>query len=103
MYNIEFCILLLIAIQCIIFGWFYDIEAVIPILNKNDNVKVGKTWLIILKYILPVFLFIMWGNGVYNLLLNANNFELLVYIIITVAILILSYIFMNIKDKSNEG
>ena len=46
----------------------------------------------------------MWGNGVYNLLLNANNFELLVYIIITVAILILSYIFMNIKDKTNvEG
>lgn len=99
----EFCILLLIAIQCIIFGWLYDIEAVIPILNKNDKVKVGKTWMFILKYILPIFLFVMWGNGVYNLLLTANNFELLVYIIITVAILILSYIFMNIKDKSNES
>ena len=99
----EFCILLLIAIQCIIFGWFYDIEAVIPILNKNDKVKVGKTWMFILKYILPIFLFVMWGNGVYNLLLTANNFELLVYIIITVAILILSYIFINIKDKSNES
>ena len=57
----------------------------------------------ILKYILPIFLFVMWGNGVYNLLLTANNFELLVYIIITVAILILSYIFINIKDKSNES
>ena len=97
------CILLLIAIQFIIFGWFYDIEAVIPILNKNDKVKVGKTWMFILKYILPIFLFVMWGNGVYNLLLTANNFELLVYIIITVAILILSYIFINIKDKSNES
>ena len=43
----------------------------------------------------------MWGNGVYNLLLTANNFELLIYVIITVAILILSYIFMNINEKIN--
>ena len=96
----EFCILLLIAIQCIIFAWFYDIEGVIPALNKNDNVKVGKSWVFILKYILPIFLFIMWGNGVYHLLLNANNFELIVYCIITVAILIFTYIFTNIPEKN---
>ena len=96
----EFCILLLIAIQCIIFAWFYDIEGVIPILNKNDKIKVGKTWVFILKYILPIFLFIMWGNGVYHLLLNANNFELIVYCIITVAILIFTYIFTNIPEKN---
>ena len=96
----EFCILLLIAIQCIIFAWFYDIEGVIPVLNKNDNVKVGKSWVFILKYILPIFLFIMWGNGVYHLLLNANNFELIVYCIITVAILIFTYIFTNIPEKN---
>ena len=97
----EFCILFLIAIQCIIFGWFYDIEGVIPILNDNDKVKVGKTWMFILKYILPIFLFVMWGNGVYNLLLTVNNFELLIYVIITVAIIILTYIFMNINEKIN--
>lgn len=96
----EFCILLLIAIQCIIFAWFYDIEGVIPVLNKNDKIKVGKTWVFILKYILPIFLFIMWGNGVYHLLLNANNFELIVYCIITVAILIFTYIFTNIPEKN---
>lgn len=96
----EFCILLLIAIQGIIFTWFYDIEGVIPVLNENDRVKVGKTWVFILKYILPVFLFFIWGSGVYHLLLNANNFELLVYGIITVAVLILSYIFTNIPEES---
>ncbi|MBR3113110.1 MAG: hypothetical protein IKH29_05280 [Methanobrevibacter sp.] len=95
----EFCILLLIAIQCIIFGWLYDIEGVIPVLNENDKVKVGRTWVFVLKYILPIFLFLMWGTGVYNLLLDANNFELIVYGMITVAILILSYIFTNIPEK----
>ena len=95
----EFCILFLIAVQCIIFTWFYDIEGVIPILNENDRVKVGKTWLFTLKYILPIFLLLMWINGVYHLLLNAKTFELTVYVIITVIILILSYIFTNIKEK----
>ena len=41
----------------------------------------------------------MWGTGVYNLLLDANNFELIVYGMITVVILILSYIFTNIPEK----
>ena len=96
----EFCILFLIAVQCIIFTWFYDIDGVIPVLNENDKVKVGKKWVFVLKYILPVFLFFMWGNGVHHLLLNANSFELTVYGVITVVILILSYIFTNINKES---
>lgn len=95
----EFFILFLIVLQCIIFTWFYDVEEVIPILNENDRVKVGKTWLFVLKYILPAFLLIMWANGVYHLLLNVNEFELIVYGIITVVILILSYIFTNINEE----
>ncbi len=95
----EFCILFLIAVQCIIFTWIYDVEEIIPILNENDRVKVGKKWLFILKYILPVFLLLMWANGVYKLLLDANNFELMVYGIITLIILILSFVFTNIKEK----
>lgn len=96
----EFCILLLIAIQSIIFTWFYDIEGVIPILNENDRVKVGKTWVFVLKYILPILLFFMWASGVYHLLLNANTFELIVYGVITVFIIILTYVFTNIPEKS---
>ena len=89
----EFCIILLIILQCIIFTWFYDIESVIPIL------KVGKTWLVIIKYILPVFLFFLWIIGVYDMILDANSFEIMVNAIITVALLILSYILTNLKTK----
>ena len=41
----------------------------------------------------------MWGNGAYHLLLNANNFELIVNGIITVAVLILSYFLTNIPES----
>ena len=94
----EFCILLLIALQSIIFTWFYDIENVIPVLNENDRVKVGKWWIVILKYILPVLLFVMWITGVYNLALTSNGFEIAVFSVISVAIIALSYVFTNIGD-----
>lgn len=94
----EFCILLLIVIQSILFTWFYDIEELIPILNENDRIKVGKWWIVILKYILPVFLFVMWVSGVYDLILNSNGFEIGIYVVITVVILALSYVFTNIGD-----
>lgn len=95
----EFCIILLIILQCIIFTWFYDIESVIPILNENNRLKVGKTWLVIIKYILPVFLFFLWIIGVYDMILDANSFEITVNAIITAALLILSYILTNLKTK----
>ena len=92
----EFCILLMIALQSVMFTWFYDIEGLIPILNENNRVKVGKWWIVILKYILPVFLFIMWFSGVYDLLLNINQFEIIVYSSIAISILVTSYVFTKI-------
>ena len=93
----EFCILLLIVLQSIIFTWFYDIEGLIPVLNENNNVKVGKLWVVVLKYILPVFLIIMWISGVYNLSINSSGFEKAVFSVIGAAILVLSYVFTNFK------
>ena len=94
----EFCILFLIAAQSIIFTWFYDIEGLIPVLNENDRVKVGKLWVVVLKYILPVFLLIMWISGVYNLSISSNGFEKAVFCVIGAAILVLSYLFTNVKN-----
>ena len=93
----EFCILLLIVLQSIIFTWFYDIEGLIPVLNENNKVKVGKLWVVVLKYILPVFLIIMWISGVYNLAINSSGFEKAVFSVIGAAILVLSYVFTNFK------
>ena len=52
----KFAILLLIAIQSIIFGWYYGAEKVIPVLNEKSRIKVGSVWTAIIKYILPIFL-----------------------------------------------
>ncbi len=97
----EFCILFLILLQSIIFTWFYDIEGLIPVLNENNRVKVGKWWVIILKYILPILLLIMWLSGVYNLTINASAFEKAVFSVIGLAIIILSYVFTKTGNRAD--
>jgi NSS family neurotransmitter:Na+ symporter len=97
----EFGILLLIAIQCIIFTWIYDADSLIPVLNENSRFKVGKTWKFIIKYILPLVLIIMWLIGIIQLFENANSFEIAVDIIIMVVVLALSVIFTRIKPKES--
>lgn len=96
----QFGVILLIPIQAIIFGWIYGLDNVIPVLNKNSIVKVGTKWKIIIKYIAPVVLFILWVFGIIKLFSNANSFEITIYIIITVAVLAFSWMFS--KRKSPE-
>ena len=74
----ELGILLLIGIQCIIFAWAYGLKNILPTLNEYSSFKVGKTWMFIIKYLLPVVLIIMWVMGVFNLLLSEQTFEIIV-------------------------
>lgn len=94
-----FGVIILIAIQCIVFAWFYDIDSLIPVLNENNKFKVGKVWKLIVKYILPIFLILIWVLGVYELILEADSFKLTIYGIITVAVFIFSIIFTKINSK----
>lgn len=93
----EFGIMFLIAIQCIIFTWMYDIDSLIPVLNENSRFKVGTVWKVIIKYVLPVFLIGIWLIGVYNLFSQISTFEMMVDIIILVLVLVFSGILTKIN------
>ena len=97
----KFGILLLIAVQCVIFGWYYGAEKVIPVLNEKSRIKIGTKWTLIIKYILPIFLVIIWILGIGDLFLNASQFELMVDIGLIVFVLVLSAVFYRMK--SPEG
>ena len=95
----KFGILLLLAVQCIIFGWFYDIDSLIPTLNENSRFKVGKIWKTIIKYVLPMFIIFVWAIGMHDLFLGANTFELIIYSIIFILVLAVSGIFTKKESK----
>jgi NSS family neurotransmitter:Na+ symporter len=97
----KFAILLLIAIQCIIFGWYYGAEKVIPVLNEKSRIKVGSVWTAVIKYILPIFLIIIWIIGIIDLFINANQFELIIYTLIIILVLVSSTLFFRKKSVQN--
>ena len=96
----EFGILVLIGVQCIIFGWIYGLDNFVPILNENGLLKVGKVWKTIVKYLLPVFLIFIWVIGIIKLFARAESFELIVDVIIIVSVLVVSFLFSRIKTTN---
>jgi NSS family neurotransmitter:Na+ symporter len=97
----KFGILLLIAIQCVVFGWHYGAEKVIPVLNEKSRIKIGTIWTAIIKYILPIFLIIIWAIGIADLFMNVSQIELMVDIGLIVIVLALSAIFYRMKSKES--
>lgn len=97
----QFGVILLIPIQAIIFGWIYGLDNIIPVLNEQSTIKVGKTWKLIIKYIAPIVLFVLWLFGIAQLFSNANTFEITIYSIITIAVLGFS-LFFSRKKSANE-
>ena len=95
----EFGILFLIAIQCIIFTWIYNVDSLIPVINENSRFKVGSLWKAIIKYVLPCFLIAMWLIGVYYLFADVDSFEAIVYVIIMVLVLVFSGILTKINSN----
>ena len=91
----------MIAIQCVVFGWYYGAEKVIPVLNEKSRIKIGTIWTAIIKYILPIFLIIIWMIGIADLFMNVSQFELMVDIGIIVIVLALSAIFYKMKSKES--
>ena len=95
----EFGILILIGIQCIIFAWFYGVEQFLPVLNEHSTFSVGKTWIFVIKYLLPVVLIIMWIIGIVTLFSTANHFEIIVDLIIIVLVTVSAFILTKIKPS----
>ena len=95
----NFGIMILIGIQAIIFGWYYGIEKVIPVLNEYSTFKVGKIWVFTLKYILPILLIIIWVFGVVDLVKKGNSVKIVVDVIIIIIVVGLSILFTKLKPK----
>ena len=77
----QIALLLAVVFECIIFAWIFKAEKLLDFLNRNSkSIKLGKTWLIIVKYILPIVLSIVWIGGMIDILSTAN-FETIIFII----------------------
>ena len=94
----QFAIILAVILEIIVLGWVYDIEDLRSVLNSNSYIKVDKSWIITVKFIIPIILTIIWILGVYNLILVGDRQSLLVqsiiasiFVIVPLALTVIPY------------
>ncbi|WP_295721293.1 sodium-dependent transporter [uncultured Methanobrevibacter sp.] len=99
----NFVVILSVTIECILFAWVFKAERLINFLNsKSQSLKLGKWWLIVIKYVIPILLCVIWIGGINKLLNTATNEYLVVFIILLSILLICSFILTVLKPKSQN-
>ncbi|MDD6535105.1 MAG: sodium-dependent transporter [Methanosphaera sp.] len=91
-----------VILQAVIFGWMYGVEKLIPAINKNSKLKVGKTWTAVIKYILPVILSLLWICEVIDVI-TFDDINVLIIQIIIAAILIIAPIVLTKLPAKDEN
>ena len=89
--------------ECIIFAWIFKAENIIPKLNaKSKSIKLGKWWLVVVKYVLPIFIAIVWVGGILEVISSGSMLELAILAILTIILLGATFIFTKLPAKSGE-
>ena len=98
----NFALLFAILLECIIFGWIYDFDKLIETLNENSNIKVGKLWKTVIKFILPICILGLWVQGVYSTLLTGDSTSHMVMLCLTVVLIVVPIIFTKLPAKNKN-
>ena len=99
----QIAILLGVVLECIIFAWIFKAEKFIDFLNsKSRTIKLGKWWLLIVKYILPIFISIVWIGGMFDVIKNASFDQMLFTILVAAILLITTLVFTVLPAKNSE-
>jgi len=101
-YINQVLILLCIVVECFAFAWVFKAERTMRTLNdRSKSIKVGAWWLIIVKYILPIFITVVWIGGIIDVVKAGSIDQTVTFIILTVIMFIISAIF-TFKKPTNK-
>ena len=102
-YINQIAILFGVILECIVFAWVFKCESIVPALNERSRtIKLGKWWTIIVKYILPLFISIVWVGGIFDIISTGSINELLVFANLTVILLVLTGIFTYLPATNKD-
>ena len=101
-YLNNFALLFAVLLECIIFGWIYKFDDLIETLNNNSKIQVGKTWKVVIKYILPICIAGLWIQGVYSTVSEANSLSTAVMLILTVVLIVVPAIFAKLPAINKD-
>ena len=96
-------VLFSVIIECILFAWVFKAERLVDFMNsKSKSLKLGKWWLVLVKYVIPVLLAVIWVGGLSELISNGTWESLVITIVWAVILIISSLIFTVLPAKSKD-
>ena len=90
-------------LECNLFAWTFNCEELIPTLNaRSKTIKLGKWWVYIVKYILPLVIAIVWIGGVLDIINTGSMSELIVFGVLTIILIALTAIFTKMPATNED-
>ena len=99
----QIALLLGIIIECIVFAWIFKAEKLINFLNsRSKTIKLGKWWIVLIKYVLPIFISIIWIGGMFDVINNGSATHLIFTIIVALMLIGVSLILTRLPAKNKD-
>ena len=99
----QIAVLFCIILECILFAWIFKAENLVDFLNSNSkSIKVGKGWLFIVKYLLPIGIAIVWFGGMIGIIQD-YSIERLVITLICAIVVFAVCLFLTLKKPTNPN
>ena len=100
-YINQIAILFCLILECILFAWVYKAENLVDYLNsKSRSIKVGKSWLFIVKYLLPIGIAFVWFGGMAEIVQD-YSLERLAITLICAIVVFAACLFLTLKKPTN--
>ena len=90
-----------VIVECIVFAWIFKAEKLIDFMNaRTKTIKLGKWWLAIVKYILPIVVSIVWIGGLYDVIQSSTS-DQLIFTVISAVILVVAALVFTVRPAKN--
>ena len=98
----NYALLFTIVLECIIFGWIYKFDNLIETLNQNSHFKVGRIWKFVIRFALPIVIFILWIQGIVNTLFSGDSATYSIMFILLISLIIVPVILAKMPAKNEK-
>jgi len=97
-----------VLIECIVLGWFFKIDKLRKYANEYSEVRIGKFWNYLIKFIIPIIIFTLIISETIKLISKGyegypNSALLIAGWGIVILLPIVSLIFSRIKNKNADS
>lgn len=98
----NFALLFGVFLECIIFGWIYNFDELVEVLNSHSSIQMDPFWKIIIKYILPICIFVLWAQGVYSTILTGDTTSHMIMLALVIVLVVVPIVFTLLPAKNED-